>query len=177
MALCPGLPRWASTKRNIHVLTAIPIINHCLCASSIYCDPWHPPCSIYMPESNLCPSFLWSTSWSVSLHFTIHTLFHPIIVFFHSTCPCHRNLFCCSTEIISPYPGLSLNSLLGTLSFSLTPHIYLTILIWSATSFSFLTGQVSLPSNILPIYSGLGQAPSMLACIPSGLVWQRKTNK
>jgi len=32
------------------------------------------------------------------------------------------------------------------------PHIYLTILIsasWSATSFSFLTGQVSLPCNIL----------------------------
>ena len=36
--------------------------------------------------------------------------------------------------------------------FSLMPHIHLTILIsarWSATSFSFLAGQVSLPCNIL----------------------------
>jgi len=35
---------------------------------------------------------------------------------------------------------------------SLTPHIHLTILIsarWSDTSFSFLTGQISLPCNIL----------------------------
>jgi len=42
-------------------------------------------------------------------------------------------------------PSLSLNSLLGTLSFTLTLHIHLTILISarrSATSFSFLTGQV-----------------------------------
>jgi len=40
---------------------------------------------------------------------------------------------------------VSLNPLLGTLSCSLMPHIHLTILIsacWSATSFSFLTGQV-----------------------------------
>jgi len=48
--------------------------------------------------------------------------------------------------------SLSVNSLLGTLSFALTLHIHLTILIsarWSATSFSFLTGQVSLPCSIL----------------------------
>jgi len=47
---------------------------------------------------------------------------------------------------------VSLNPLLGTLSCSLMPHIHLTILIsawWSATSFSFPTGQVSLPCNIL----------------------------
>ena len=69
-----------------------------------------------------------------------------------NTCPYHRNLFCCSINIISSVPSLSLNSLLGTLSFTLTLHIYLTILIsarWSATSFSFLTGQVSLPCSIL----------------------------
>jgi len=49
-------------------------------------------------------------------------------------------------------PSLSLNPLLGTLSCSFTPHIHLTILIsarWSFTSFDFLTGQVSLPCNIL----------------------------
>jgi len=34
---------------------------------------------------------------------------------FRSTCPYHRNLFCCSINIISSIPSLSLNSLLGTL--------------------------------------------------------------
>ena len=71
---------------------------------------------------------------------------------FCSTCPYHRSLFCCNTNAMSSIPSLSLSSLLGDLSFSLTPHIQLTILIsacWSATSFSFLTGQVSLPCNIL----------------------------
>jgi len=64
----------------------------------------------------------------------------------------HRNLYCCSTKIISSNPSLSLNPLLGTLSCSFTPHIHLSILIsalWSATSFSFPMGQVSLPCNIL----------------------------
>ena len=71
---------------------------------------------------------------------------------FRRTCPYHRNLICCSTKIMSSKPSLSLNHLLGTLSCSLTPYIHLTILIsahWSATSFSFLRGQVSLPCNVL----------------------------
>jgi len=82
-----------------------------------------------------------------SMHFFTQSLSS-----FHNTFPYHRNLFCCSINIISSVPSLSLNSLLGTLSFTLTLHIYLTILIsacWSATSFSFLTGQVSLPCRIL----------------------------
>ena len=71
---------------------------------------------------------------------------------FCNTCPYHRSLFCCSSKTISSMPSLSLNSLLGTLSSTLTSHIHLTILIsahCSATSFSFLTGQVSLPCRIL----------------------------
>jgi len=82
------------------------------------------------------------SSWSGALHFIFHTFLHPY----------HRNLFCCSINIMSSIPSLSLNSLLRTLSFTLTSHIYLTILIsarWSATSFSFLTGQVSLLCSIL----------------------------
>ena len=46
---------------------------------------WHPPCSIYVPDSlfaQLSPSFLWSTSWSGTLHFILRTFLHPIIVFF-----------------------------------------------------------------------------------------------
>jgi len=110
--LCPGQPRWARTRRNIHPFTPIVVIDHHLSASSIYYDPRHPLCSIYVPDS----------------------------------------LFCCSTEITSSDPSLTLNPLLGTLSCSLTPHIHLTILIsahWSATSFSSLKGQVSLPCNTL----------------------------
>ena len=62
-----------------------------------------------------------STSYSV--HFFTQSLSS-----FCSTCPYHRNLFCCNINI-SSIPSLSLNSLLGTLSFTLTLHIRLTILI------------------------------------------------
>jgi len=77
-------------------------------------------------------------STSYSIHF-----FTQSLPSFRSTCPYHHNLFCCSTEMMSSNPSLSVNPLLGTLSCSLTPHIHLTILIsavWSATSFSFLMG-------------------------------------
>jgi len=86
-------------------------------------------------------------STSYSIHFFTQSLSS-----FHSTCPYYRNLFCYITEILSSNPSLSLIPLLGTLSCSLTSHIHLTILIsahWSATSFSFHMGQVSLPCNIL----------------------------
>ena len=82
-----------------------------------------------------------------SIHFFTQSLSS-----YRNTCPYHRNLFCCSTEIMSSNPSLSLNFLLQILSFTLTSHIHPTILIsarWSASSFSFLTGQVSLLCNIL----------------------------
>ena len=50
-------------------------------------------------------------STSYSIHF-----FTQSMSSFRSTCPNHRNLFCCSINIISSIPSLSLNSLLGTLS-------------------------------------------------------------
>jgi len=49
--LCLGLPVWASTRSNIHPLTPILIIRHLLSTSSIYYDPQHPPCSIYVHDS------------------------------------------------------------------------------------------------------------------------------
>ena len=58
-------------------------------------------------------------STSYSIHFFIQS-----VSSFHNTCPYHRNLFCCSIHIISSIPSLSLNSLLGTLPFTLTPHIH-----------------------------------------------------
>jgi len=84
---------------------------------------------------------------SYSIHF-----FTKSLSSFCNTCPYHRNLFCYSAKIMSSNPSLSLNPLLGTLSCILTPHIVLIILIyacWSATSFSFVMSQTSLPCNIL----------------------------
>jgi len=53
-------------------------------------------------------------STSYSIHF-----FTQSVSSFRSTCPYHRNLFCCGINIISSIPSLSLNSLLGTLVFYL----------------------------------------------------------
>jgi len=39
---------------------------------------------------NLCPSFLWSTSWPGTLHFKLHTFLHPTIVFFLQHMPIQR---------------------------------------------------------------------------------------
>ena len=39
-----------------------------------------------------------------------------------NTCPYHHNLLGCSIKIVSSIPSLSLNSLLGILSFTLTLH-------------------------------------------------------
>jgi len=64
---------------------------------------------------------------SYSIHF-----FTQLLSSFHSICTYHRNLFCCSTEIMSSNPSLSLNPLLGTLSCVLISAR------WSTTSFSFL---------------------------------------
>ena len=54
-------------------------------------------------------------STSYSIHF-----FTQSVSSFRSTCPYHLSLFCCSINIISSIPSLSLNSLLGTLSFILS---------------------------------------------------------
>ena len=63
-------------------------------------------------------------STSYSMHF-----FTQSSSSFRSTCPYQRSLFCCNTNAMSSIPSLSLSSLLESLSFSLTPHIHLTILI------------------------------------------------
>ena len=51
------------------------VISHPLSASSIYYDPWHPPCSIHTPD-NLLPqslsklSLVYLLAWHPSLHTT-----------------------------------------------------------------------------------------------------------
>jgi len=83
---------WVSRyqKKNIHPLTPIVVISQRLSASSIYYDPWHPPCSIYVLYSlftisvqvffglplGLAPS----TSYSIHFFTESLSLFHPILV-------------------------------------------------------------------------------------------------
>jgi len=70
---CLGQYGWAGTRRNIHPLTPTVVISHPLSAYSIYYDPWHPLCSIYMPDS-LFPqslskfSLVYLLAWHPKLH-------------------------------------------------------------------------------------------------------------
>jgi len=64
------------------------------------------------------------------LHFTLH-IFTQSLSSFRNTCPYHRNLFCCRTDIMSSNHSLSVNPLLGTLSCRLTSHIHLTTLFFA----------------------------------------------
>ena len=69
---CPWQPVWAGTRRIVHPLTPILVINHLLSASSIFCNPWYCPCSTYTHDNlfaqPLCKS-------SGTLHFIPHTFF------------------------------------------------------------------------------------------------------
>jgi len=153
-ALCPRLPGWAGTRRNSHPPTILIIIQS-LSASSVYYDALHPPCSNYV-LGNL---FAQPLSTSSLVHLLVQSR-PPHIPYIFSPNQCllfatHAHIIATCfavVSILSSIPSFSLNSLLGTLSFTLTLHIHLTIIIyarWSATSFSFLTGQVSLLCSIL----------------------------
>jgi len=128
-----GTTRVSRYQKKHSPLTPIMIIGHSLSASSIYYNPWHPPCSNYVPESlfpqSLTPSFIQPTIWPVTLNFILHIFSSPDQSSFCSTCPYHSNLFCCNTEIMSSNSSLSLNPLPGTLSCHLRSHIHITILI------------------------------------------------
>jgi len=105
-----------------------------LSSSSNYNDQWHPLCSFYVLDSPLKQPLSWSSL--VILLVLDHQLHTPYI-----SSPNHHLLFeahahtkaACSAAIpmLCHRYLVSLNSLLGSLSFrlSLTPHIHLTILI------------------------------------------------
>jgi len=75
----------------------IVVISHSLSASSICYDLYHPPCSIYVPDSLFVQSL--SKFSLVNLlawhHFILHTFLHLIIVFFsqHMPIPSPRVFF------------------------------------------------------------------------------------
>jgi len=86
------------------------VIYHPLSASCIYYDPCHPPVQftwLTVFLCNLCPSFLWSTSFpDPSTSYSIH-FFTQSLTSFCSTCLYHRKLFCCSTKFMSSNHNLS----------------------------------------------------------------------
>jgi len=139
MALCPGLPGWAGTRRNIHphpdhhpIFISFFHLLRSVSFSLFRLRAWQSFCTTSLHVIIGLPLGL-EPSTSYSIHF-----FTKSLSSFRNTCPYYCNLFCCSIKIISSVHSLSPNSLLGTLSFTLTLHIHLTILIcarWSGTSF------------------------------------------
>jgi len=77
------VPGWAGTRRNIHPLTPIVVINCHLSASSIYCDPWHPLYSIHVPDS-LFPHLL--SKFSLVYLFAWHPPLHTPYISLPSHC-------------------------------------------------------------------------------------------
>jgi len=87
---CPRQPGWAGTRRNIHThthththLSWLSIIPYLL-PQSIMIHGILPVLFMCLTVffHNISPTFLWSTSWPGTLHFTLYTFLHPIIVFF-----------------------------------------------------------------------------------------------
>ena len=107
-----------SCYQKKHSHSPILIIIQLLSASSIYYDPQHPPCSIFVLDSLFEQPL--STSSLVYLLVWSHRPHTPYISSpnkessFHNTRPHHHNLFCCSINIISSIPSASINSLLGS---------------------------------------------------------------
>ena len=127
--LWSGTTRVGRYQKKYTPTQPILIIGHPLSSSSIYNDPWHPLCSVYVLDSPLRqPLSRSSLVFLLVLDSLLHT---PCISSpsFRSTCPYHHSLFCCNIDAMSSIPSLSLSSLLGNLSCSLTSHIHLTILI------------------------------------------------
>jgi len=125
-ALWRRLPRWADTRRNIHPLTNS--YHHPTFSISFF----HLLRSISSSLFNYVLDNLFAQSLSKSslVYFLVWSphFFAQSVSSFRNTCPYHRSLFCCSTTIIPSIPrflvSLCLNSLLGTLSFTLTSHIW-----------------------------------------------------
>jgi len=94
--ICPGQPGWAGTRRNIHPLTLIMVINHPYLLSPS--TTIHGILRIQSTCStvffhNLSPSFLCSTSWLGTFHFILHTFLHPIVIFFSQHMPISSQLW------------------------------------------------------------------------------------
>jgi len=72
----------------------------------------------------LSPSPFWSSSWPEALHLILHTFLHPISVLFSQHMPISSRPVLLTIKFTSSVFSLCLNSLLGTLSFTLTSHLW-----------------------------------------------------
>ena len=105
-------------------------VNHPLSALSICCDPWHHPCSIYVPDSLFAPP-------SVQVLFDYLLVWHPSLRTPYISSPNRCLLFATHAHTIAtcfaavPRLYLLIPSLSQpfTWNSTLTPHIHLTILI------------------------------------------------
>jgi len=129
----PGEP---VPEKNIHLLTSVVVINHPVTASSIFYDPRHPPCSIYVPDS-LFPqspskfSLVNLLAWHPPLHTTNISSPNHCLLFAahaHTITTCFAVVPKSPHQILVSLPTLCLRERL-TLSCSLMPQIQLTILI------------------------------------------------
>ena len=138
LEFCLGQPGWAGTKINIsstHTYRVHQSSHICFLhllqsmASSLFSlRAW-----LSFSTTSLQVFFGLPLGLTPSTSYSIH-FFTQSLPSFCSPCPYYCNLFCCSTEIMSYNPSLSLNPLVGTISCSLTPHIHLTILISAEVS-------------------------------------------
>jgi len=105
---------WVSQYQTKYLSTdTVMVMNHHLSVSFISFDPWNPSCSIHVPDypsPQSVSKFSLVYLLACSFHFILHALLHPIVVFFCNTCPYYRNLFCCSSKIMSSNPSFSLNT-------------------------------------------------------------------
>jgi len=110
-----GQSKWAGIRRNIHPLTPIVVINHPLSASSIFLQSMASSLfnlralQFFFTESLSKLSLIYLLAWHLPLHTRYICSPNQSLSSFCSTCPYHRNLFCCSTEIMSSNPSLSLS--------------------------------------------------------------------
>jgi len=78
--------RYQKKHSPTHTYCGQLVINHPLSASSIYYDPWHPPCSIHAPD-NLFPqslskfSLVYLLAWHPPLHTPYICSLNPILLF------------------------------------------------------------------------------------------------
>jgi len=120
VCVCPGLPRWAGTRRNIHPLTRhihpdhqTSFINyiHLLrsIASSLFnLRAWQSSSTTFLQS----PDSLWSSSWSETLYFILHTFLHPN----HHLFATHAHTIAACSAVIPMLCHLSLISLSVCLS-------------------------------------------------------------
>ena len=104
--ICPGQLRWAGTRRNIHPLTLIVVINHPYLLSLLR-----------SMASSLFNPHAWRSFSTISVQvffglaldppLCTPNVFSPNHCLLFATRPFHRSLFCCNTEIMSSNSSLS----------------------------------------------------------------------